>query len=76
MGLQTGSIGALQSLFFLRRQFQSEIHQDLPADFLLHDIEVLQGPLIALGPHMPTGGTIDQLGGDQHALARFAHAAL
>ena len=49
---------------------------DTRSDVVLHREDVGQISVVTLGPEMRTGGRIDQLAGDAHALPRPAHAAL
>src|ERR1700730_15196549 len=49
---------------------------DTRGDVVLHREDVSQIAVVTLGPEMGTGGCIDQLAGDAHALPGPAHAAL
>ena len=49
---------------------------DTRGDVVLHREDVSQIAVVTLGPEMGTGGCIDQLAGDAHALPGPAHATL
>src|SRR5438309_11338305 len=49
---------------------------DTRGDVVLHREDVGQISVVTLGPEMGTGGCIDKLAGDAHALPGPAHAAL
>ena len=51
------------------------MHQNLTPYLFLHGKEIVQRSLIALSPHVPACGAINQLGGDQDAVADRADAA-
>jgi len=49
---------------------------DTRGDIVLHRENVCQISVVTLSPEMGTGGCIDQLAGDAHALPDPAHATL
>src|SRR5262249_26084358 len=49
---------------------------DARGDVVLHREDVSQIPVVALGPEVGTGGRIDKVGGNAHALPGSAHATL
>ncbi len=57
------------------RQIDLERIDDLPRQFVLDFEYVGEVAVEAVGPDVPAGGRIDQLGGDPYPVARLAHAA-
>ncbi len=67
---------ARDDFFFLRRQRDAQGLGDAARDFLLDGEDILQLPVVTLGPDgMPRRG-FDQLRGDAHAIARAADRTL
>ena len=58
------------------RQPDLERRHDLERDLVLDGEDVGELAVVAVGPEMPAGRRVDQLGGDAHPLAGAPHAAL
>ncbi len=62
-------------LFLLGEHHPKRLH-DVLRDLVLHREDVLQVPVVTLGPEMISVGHVDQLRGDPEPVAGLANAAL
>ncbi len=62
----------------LRRTLQTgrQLLHNLPDDFVLQGKDIVQWPIILLGPELTTISSLHQLHSDTHSAVGFAHAAL
>ena len=58
------------------QQLGFDCSDDFPCDLVLQGKDVGQVAVVAVGPDVIAGRGVDQLGGDAHAIAALAHAAL
>src|SRR6202050_4353015 len=57
------------------RELHLQHIDDALGNVILHRKDILEFPVIALGPHMGTGGGVNELYRDAHPLCRAVHTA-
>ncbi len=75
VGIDIVRAALLDRRLLLRQQFQLQRFDDGLADLVLQGEDVVELAVVALGPQMAAGGPVNQLSGDPHPAAGFAHAA-
>jgi hypothetical protein len=76
VGGHVGGRLALGALKAGRLDVPGQGGDDLLGDIVLHREHVVEFAVVTLGPQVMSGGGIDQLRGDAHAVAGLTHAAL
>jgi hypothetical protein len=75
IGFGTGGSALLDRFLLLGQQLEPQGRNDLLGDLILDRENVGEVAIVALGPEMVAGRSVDQLGGDPNAVAGLAHAA-
>ena len=76
VGVGVARAALCDGLLLVRQQLESHRPDDRLRDLVLQGEDVVQVAVVALGPDVIAARAFDQLGGDAHALAGLAHAAL
>ena len=76
IGLDVPGGRSPEAVFLRSGELHREDPDDLLRDLVLQGEDVLQIPVITLRPHVVPRGGVDELGGDPHAIAGLANAAL
>src|ERR1019366_243484 len=75
MRLDVDGATAVDTLLLSGRELHLQHIDDTLGDVVLHREDILESPVIALGPQMGTGGGVNELYRDPHPLCRALHAA-
>ena len=76
VGLDVVSRGLRNCLLFLRKQANFQLIDDGLGDLVLDGEDVGQVAVVAVGPDVPAGYSVNQLPGDPDPLARLSDASL